>query len=210
MNITVEDYSSVSFALFGETKNIKDILQQLGGSYNRYLKGPNDTKRPGWIFPKSKKDQVLSELSKQSLSNTSNKSDTSNTVSSVVYKSDIDMKQVEKYFLQLTSRIEALENEVSSQKRWILDCKLKCESKGIDFNKEIMPLSSLTTETKSTKTQKIKKNKPESESEEYNSENESQSESESESKSEKKIKQKSKKEEPKEPKEPKHVRLIRK
>jgi len=149
--------------------NIKDILQQLGGSYNRYLKGPNDTKRPGWIFPKSKEDQVLSELSKQSLSNKSDTSNSSN--SSVAYKSDIDMKQVEKYFLQLTSRIEALENEVSSQKRWILDCKLKCESKGIDFTKEIMPLSSLTTETKSTKTQKIKKNKPESESEEYNSEN---------------------------------------
>lgn len=51
------DYSAASFAVVGETKPIKDILKQLGGSFNFRL-----SCGPGWIFSKKKLDAVKAAL----------------------------------------------------------------------------------------------------------------------------------------------------
>lgn len=56
------DYSEKSVALFGETKQIKDQLKELGGRFNRNLKWQDQTK-PGWIFSKSKKEALEQLLS---------------------------------------------------------------------------------------------------------------------------------------------------
>jgi hypothetical protein len=47
--LKVVDYSEKSFAIIGDTKPVKEILKNLGGSFNFRL-----TCGPGWIFPKSK------------------------------------------------------------------------------------------------------------------------------------------------------------
>jgi flavodoxin len=44
------DYSDKSFAVFGDTKTIKEELKELGGRFNKYLKYDGLTKA-GWIFP---------------------------------------------------------------------------------------------------------------------------------------------------------------
>ncbi len=67
MNIdyTIEDYSDKAFAVFGDTKKIIDVLRDLGGTFNAKLKVQNSTtdeRRPGWIFPKSKKDSVTKQI----------------------------------------------------------------------------------------------------------------------------------------------------
>lgn len=51
------DYSEKSFAIIGDTKPIKKILSDLGGSFNSHL-----SCGPGWIFSKSKIDKVKQTL----------------------------------------------------------------------------------------------------------------------------------------------------
>lgn len=50
--VYIHDYSEKSFAVFGNTKPIKERLKELGGKFNRHLhpfRTDNDV--PGWIFP---------------------------------------------------------------------------------------------------------------------------------------------------------------
>lgn len=58
--IEIVDYSEKSIAVFGNTIAIKDKLKEMGGKYNANLKKDKnvDIKEPGWIFIKSKKDEV--------------------------------------------------------------------------------------------------------------------------------------------------------
>lgn len=56
-DITIVNYSDKSFAIIGNTKPIKDKLKELGGRFNFHL-----TCGPGWIFPITKKQNILSEL----------------------------------------------------------------------------------------------------------------------------------------------------
>jgi DNA topoisomerase-1 len=49
----IERYTDKSFAVFGETKSIKDQLKELGGRFNKNLNG-----KVGWIFPNIKKGIV--------------------------------------------------------------------------------------------------------------------------------------------------------
>ena len=56
-NFEIVDYSEKAIALFGDTREIKDQLKEIGGRYNPYLKN-NGSKVPGWIFSKSKADKV--------------------------------------------------------------------------------------------------------------------------------------------------------
>jgi len=51
--MNIEDYTEKSFVVFGETKNFKDILKELGGKFNSNLKVG-----PGWIFSKANKEKV--------------------------------------------------------------------------------------------------------------------------------------------------------
>lgn len=60
--IEVLDYSERSFVIYGNTKPIKEKLKTLGGKFNRYLKATNGFMFAGWIFPLTKKKEVLEEL----------------------------------------------------------------------------------------------------------------------------------------------------
>jgi len=51
--ISLEKYSDKCYAVFGDTKEHKDQLKELGGKFNNNLKG-----RPGWVFHISKKDTI--------------------------------------------------------------------------------------------------------------------------------------------------------
>lgn len=57
---TIVDYSEKCVALFGDTKPIKDELKKLGGRFNANLRPfDDDTRVPGWVFPKKCKDDLM-------------------------------------------------------------------------------------------------------------------------------------------------------
>ena len=53
-SIKVEDYSSKSIVVYGETKIYKEKLKELGGKYNGNL-----SVGPGWIFSNKKKEEII-------------------------------------------------------------------------------------------------------------------------------------------------------
>lgn len=60
-NLLVIDYSEKAIAVFGNTKEVKEILKSLGGRFNPKLKFEEET-TAGWIFSKTKKEIVLNAL----------------------------------------------------------------------------------------------------------------------------------------------------
>lgn len=52
-NINIESYSEKSFVIYGNTKEYKDKIKELGGKFNSNLKVG-----PGWIFSNTKIDKV--------------------------------------------------------------------------------------------------------------------------------------------------------
>lgn len=61
--IRIVAYSEKSFAIFGDTKPIKDELKALGGKFNPNLTDPDNGERvAGWIFSVKKYDQVMTTL----------------------------------------------------------------------------------------------------------------------------------------------------
>jgi hypothetical protein len=55
------DYSEKALAVFGDTKPVKDQLKALGGRFNPKLTHEG-TKKAGWIFSKSKEQEVKNLL----------------------------------------------------------------------------------------------------------------------------------------------------
>ena len=53
----IADYTDRSFAMFGNTKPIKEELKSLGGRFNKNLK-QNEVTKVGWIFPMKNKADV--------------------------------------------------------------------------------------------------------------------------------------------------------
>ena len=53
VGLTVINYSDKSIAVIGDTKAVKDRLKEMGGRFNAKL-----SCGPGWIFSKSKKDEI--------------------------------------------------------------------------------------------------------------------------------------------------------
>jgi len=60
-DIFLVDYSLKAIAVFGNTKEIKDQLKELGGKFNNNLTY-NDIKQAGWIFSNKKTEEVISAL----------------------------------------------------------------------------------------------------------------------------------------------------
>lgn len=56
-NCKMVEYSAKAIAVFGDTKTIKDELKAMGGRFNSRLTF-NGEKLAGWIFPKSKEQQL--------------------------------------------------------------------------------------------------------------------------------------------------------
>jgi hypothetical protein len=57
----IVDYSAKALAVFGDTRPIKDLLKALGGRFNPKLTHEG-TKKAGWIFSKSKEQELNSLL----------------------------------------------------------------------------------------------------------------------------------------------------
>jgi hypothetical protein len=58
----IVDYSEKAIAIFGDTKPIKDALKAIGGKFNFRLTHNGD-KKPGWIFSKTKREELNNLLS---------------------------------------------------------------------------------------------------------------------------------------------------
>ena len=69
-DLYINDYSPKSFVMRGDTKSYKETLKKLGGKYNSRLKDENSPTgvSPGWIFPKTKKEDVEQFLEKGQIS----------------------------------------------------------------------------------------------------------------------------------------------
>lgn len=62
-NIEIRNYSSKSFAVFGDTKPLKETLRGLKGSFNPRLTHPETgEKTPGWIFSQRHYETVCDGL----------------------------------------------------------------------------------------------------------------------------------------------------
>lgn len=58
-DVSLLRYSDKAYAIFGNTKPIKDKLSAIGGRFNMYLTNPQTgTKQAGWVFPASKFSQL--------------------------------------------------------------------------------------------------------------------------------------------------------
>lgn len=57
LKLVLVDYSEKAIALFGDTKEIKDSLKEIGGRFNKFLTH-NGEKQPGWIFSKTKTNEL--------------------------------------------------------------------------------------------------------------------------------------------------------
>lgn len=57
LSFEIVDYSEKAIALFGDTKEIKDLLKAMGGKFNPRLSHKGE-KQAGWIFQKSKREEL--------------------------------------------------------------------------------------------------------------------------------------------------------
>lgn len=60
-SLVLVPYSDRSFAIFGDTKPVKDKLTELGGNFNRFLKR-DGVITPGWIFSNKRLDHVRQSI----------------------------------------------------------------------------------------------------------------------------------------------------
>ncbi|MFV0538823.1 MAG: fusion protein [Dysgonomonas sp.] len=61
LSFEIVDYSEKAIALFGDTKEIKDLLKAMGGKFNPRL-AHNNEKKAGWIFSKTKRVELNTVL----------------------------------------------------------------------------------------------------------------------------------------------------
>ncbi len=124
--ISIQNYSEKAIAVFGETKPIKDHLLNIGGKFNPSLKGENDTKRAGWIFPKSKVAEVrkiLEDYKNDSLPEIKQKPENQDSVIPKILKpsasstSSSNFSFSKEQYLALVSRIERLETDLANCKK---------------------------------------------------------------------------------------------
>ncbi|MBF0648977.1 fusion protein [Dysgonomonas sp. GY75] len=57
LSFEIVDYSEKAIVLFGDTKEIKDLLKAMGGKFNPRLSHKGE-KQAGWIFQKSKREEL--------------------------------------------------------------------------------------------------------------------------------------------------------
>lgn len=55
--LEIVDYSEKAVAVFGDTRSVKEELKSIGGRFNQRL-NYNGVKRAGWVFPKSKREEL--------------------------------------------------------------------------------------------------------------------------------------------------------
>lgn len=126
-DITLENYSDKSFAVFGKLDKYEPLLLKLGGKKNERLRGVNESSglRTGWIFSLKHKAQV--EKAIQEFDGTACSSSSSTpSPSLIVASSTNEESKITKILNKFSSDIEALKADVSSLKR--LYEKLSCNN----------------------------------------------------------------------------------
>jgi hypothetical protein len=115
--MNIEDYTEKSFVVFGETKNFKETLKELGGKYNSNLKVG-----PGWVFSKSNKDQVEQWVKSISSIPKMKKDEGEFSISKMIdeYSNKIfdideefDLKKMDKYRMSFFHMLISKKNEIS-------------------------------------------------------------------------------------------------
>ncbi len=144
-SIFIVDYTEKAIAVFGDTKIIKDHLAGLGGKFNPSLKGDNDDKRAGWIFPKTKRSEVQSllEKSKKGELPTLNSEENSSSKPHAfepkrTVKNDSEFILTKEMYLSLVTRIEKLETELALTKKIIFK-ENSSNSKKVVSDKVLVP-----------------------------------------------------------------------
>lgn len=122
-SVYIVDYTEKAIAVFGDTKVMKDHLSSLGGKFNPSLRGNNEEKKPGWIFPKTKRSEVQSLLDKIKNGEIDVsephpfESKAPQKTSKVTRAVDDNFIFSKEMYLSLVSRIEKLETELALTKK---------------------------------------------------------------------------------------------
>ena len=137
-SVYIVDYTEKAIAVFGDTKVMKDHLASLGGKFNPSLRGNNEEKKPGWIFPKTKRSEVQSLLDKiksgqidiseapPSLETKASQKISASKSSKAVDDNFIFSKEM---YLSLVSRIEKLETELALTKKILFKNDSQCDNR---------------------------------------------------------------------------------
>ncbi len=139
MNYTIEDYSEKAIAVFGDTKPISDRLSSIQGSkFNPSLRGVGESKRPGWIFPKTRRSEVENVL--QAIKKEIESGDFKPSVSKpVVSKPTSASTSVGSVDSSLLSRIEILEAKVETLSKALANMKTNDNHNHNDLRTHLVP-----------------------------------------------------------------------
>ena len=97
MSIYIEKYSELSFAVFGDTRSVKDELKSMEGKYNPKL---GESQKPGWIFSNKHKQAVEEFISKK-------------PSKKVEIQTNTNVDDIKPLLSSLINRIEVLETELA-------------------------------------------------------------------------------------------------
>jgi len=117
--ITIESYSEKAIAVFGDTKPIKDHLIAMNGKFNPSLRGNGDEKRAGWIFPKTKLDEVTKLVNNAKSNQLPQITEKKTTTYTKKETPQTDFQITKEMYLALVSRVERLEAELAISKKII-------------------------------------------------------------------------------------------
>lgn len=144
---TIENYSEKAIAVFSSNLGqYADALEALKGSRNQALRGPNETRRVGYVFPVSRRAEVEAVCSKIAsgvavdIAQLTAKSDSkrprtataaaaaatsssaviaASNVTSTTNHANKDASEALKLVKLLSSRVEALESEVAALRKQV-------------------------------------------------------------------------------------------
>ena len=137
-DINIVHYSEKAIAVYGNTLSLKSHFEGLQGKFNPSLRSPDENvneKVKGWIFPKSKLDQVKTIVEKYKNNTLELKSD--KPVENIKQTTN-DFIVSKEMYLSLISRIEKLEIELNLQNKYIFNHEnLKDQTNNLFKDKEI-------------------------------------------------------------------------
>lgn len=108
--IKIVEYSPQSIVIVGDTFAIKDKIKELGGSFSKSLTVEGN-KVPGWVFPRTKKEEIeafIQALPAQVQSKVTHVSSENNIKAPI----SIDPKITHEMFANLLNKYEMLEARV--------------------------------------------------------------------------------------------------
>ena len=108
MPVYIEDYTSKSFVLRGETQPLKETIKAMGGKWNSSLKNQDGEKFGAWLFWSDKRNEVEQWISKgfpeKERTFTANSNSDSIKIKNLEDKIDYLTRLVEKLASQLTGK----------------------------------------------------------------------------------------------------------